>query len=194
MNFGVYDEPIDSHKGAFQSVKSADPGFHETGFKLENVFAPPIAVALLTQGYGKQHQEWMKQYRYLACIEVAVRDVGRGRIKLNKKGQLLIEKTLSKEDKKRAEQGMRVVQEIFTVTGAKKILHSPYLFGLHLMGGVSIGTDPKTSVVNPDFQLHTHENIYLADSSIFPRAPGINPAFTIMSLSHLASQRIVEYW
>ncbi len=194
MNFGVYDEPIDSHKGMFQSVKSSDPDLHAQGFKLENVFAPPIAIALLTPGYGKQHQEWMKKFRYLACIEVAVKDVGRGRIKLDKKGRLVVEKSLTKEDQKRARTGVEFVTDIFYKTGAKKVLVSPFMFGLHLMGGCSLGSDPATSVVNDDFQVHGFENIHVSDSSVFPRAPGVNPALTIMALSHRASERILANW
>jgi len=55
-----------------------------------------------------------------------------------------------------------------------------------------MGTDPKNSVVNERFQLHGFANIFVADSSIFPAAPGINPALTIMALSHRASLAVLS--
>ncbi|MCL6643148.1 MAG: GMC family oxidoreductase N-terminal domain-containing protein, partial [Candidatus Bipolaricaulota bacterium] len=39
MVFGLFDDPIDAHKGAFQAIKSDDERFRRGGFKIENVFA-----------------------------------------------------------------------------------------------------------------------------------------------------------
>jgi choline dehydrogenase-like flavoprotein len=74
--------------------------------------------------------------------------------------------------------------------GAREILQSPVYFGLHLMGGASIGTDSRRSVVNPEFQLHHHDKIFVVDSSIFPSAPGINPSLTIFALGEKLSQQL----
>jgi choline dehydrogenase-like flavoprotein len=87
---------------------------------------------------------------------------------------------------------LKTVRSIFETVGAKEIYQSPFKFGLHLMGGCSIGTDPKRSVVNEEFQVHGARNIFIADSSIFPSAPGINPALSIMALTHRASQEILS--
>ncbi|MHA2105563.1 MAG: GMC oxidoreductase [Candidatus Hodarchaeales archaeon] len=192
MNFAVFDEQINAHKGAFQTVKSDDIHMREKGYKLENVFASPIGIAMLYPEIGKKHQEWMRKYQYLMCMEVAVRDIGKGRLDVDKKGKLVIRKQLSKEDHKRAKEGMKTVKEIFEVLNAKEIYQSPLMFGLHLMGGCAIGVDPQTSVVNENYQVHNYPNLYIADSSIFPNAPGINPALTIMALSHKASQKAIE--
>ena len=64
--------------------------------------------------------------------------------------------------------------------------------GLHLMGGCAIGNDERTSVVNEAFQVHGMNNLYIADSSVFPDAPGINPSLTIMALSHQAAASILR--
>lgn len=191
MNFGVYDEPVDSHKGAFQSLKSADPGFRKAGFKLENVYGPPVAIAMLLPGFGRRHLAQMKRISHYACIEVAVRDTNPGRIRVNRKGDLLIEKSLNAEDRARAARGLDAVNRIFSATGAREIINSPSPFGLHLMGGCAIGTDPARSVVDESFRLHGHDNVYIADSSIFPNAPGINPSLTIMALGKMAAAGIL---
>jgi choline dehydrogenase-like flavoprotein len=60
------------------------------------------------------------------------------------------------------------------------------------MGGLGIGVNPRESVVSPEFKLHGYKNIYAADSSIFPNAPGINPSLTIMALSKMAAAKVFE--
>lgn len=190
MSFGIFDEYIDAHKGYFQTVASKDPIFREQGFKLENVFAPPISVAMLFNSLGKDHQEIMRNYRNMQCIEVAIRDENIGEIKLDNKGKLQVSKPLTDQDKNKRDMGLEVVNNILSASKAKRIIQSPYYFGLHLMGGCSIGTDPKTSVVDPEFKLHGHNNIYIADSSIYPAAPGINPSLSIFALSQKLSEQL----
>jgi choline dehydrogenase-like flavoprotein len=192
MNLGVYDEPINAHRGPLQSYKSADPTFRRGGFKLENVFAPPVALAMLVPGFGRAHQQRMKQVTHFACIEVAVRDTNPGRIRLGRGGHLRIEKRLNEEDRRRRDRGRDAIRNIFLATGAKEIIEGNVAIGLHLMGGCNMGVDPARSVVSPEFRLHGCANIYAADSSIFPNAPGINPSFTIMALSLMGAARILE--
>lgn len=192
MSFGFFDEKIDSHKSAFQTVASDDPNFRKSGFKLENVFAPPIAIAMLMNKPGTEHHRMMKRYRNMACIEVAVRDQNTGEISVNNKGKLIVKKEMTDQDKKRREAGLTAVNNIFSKAGAKEIYQSPFYFGLHLMGGCTMGTNEKNSVVNNKFQVHGNPNIYIADSSIFPNAPGINPSLTIFALSQMLSEQLVS--
>ncbi len=192
MTFAEFDEPVDAHRGAFQACKSDDPRFRKAGFKLENVFAPPTSVAMLYPGFGARLQAFMLRYRHLACIEVAVHDTVPGRISVDSRGKLQIAKRLGGEDARRGQAGLVAVREILESAGARTILHCPMSFGLHLMGGLAIGQDAQRSAVDGRFSLHGFHNIYIADSSIFPAAPGINPALTIMALSHRASQEVLR--
>ena len=192
MTLGVYDEPVNAHHGPLQSYKSADPDFRREGFKLENVFAPPVAVAMLVPGFGRAHQRRMRAITHFACIEVAVRDTMPGRIRLSRKGTAIVDKPLNAEDRRRRDRGREAIRNIFLATGAREIIEGDIAIGLHLMGGCGIGTDPQRSVVAPGFHLHDMPEIYAADSSIFPNAPGINPSFTIMALSLMAADRIVR--
>lgn len=192
MNLALYDEPINAHRGPLQSFKSDDPGLRRSGFKLENVFAPPVAIAMLLPGFGIEHQRRMQKITRMACIEVAVRDTNPGRIRLTKSGGLAIEKRLNDEDRRRRDRGRWAIRNIFHSTGAKEIIESDIAIGLHLMGGCAIGTDPVAAVVSPEFRLFGSRNVYAADSSVFPNAPGINPSLTIMALSLKAASEILR--
>ena len=192
MNFGIYDQPVMSHLGAFQAFKSDDAGFRKNGFKLENVYAGPAAIALLLSGFGRQHHRTMERLSHFACIEVCTRDTQPGRIRVNRRGKTIIVKRQNKEDLRRYQKGLAVIDEIFNATGAKEVIHGTMGIGLHLMGGCGMGTDPIRSVVDPDFRLHGFKNIFCADSSIFPNAPGINPSLTIMALSKKAAAQLLK--
>lgn len=192
MWFGVQKDPVDAHKGGFQSVASKDPNFRKEGFKLENVFGPPISVGMLFDVQGRKHLEYMKKYRHLQCIEVAVRDENIGEISVDKKGKLIVNKPLTDQDIARKNKGLTAIKNILKAADAVDVLEAPFYFGLHLMGGCVMGVDPNRSVVDPEFRVHGMENLYIADSSIYPNAPGINPSLTIMALAHRLSQQITR--
>jgi choline dehydrogenase-like flavoprotein len=103
-----------------------------------------------------------------------------------------IDKRLNEEDRRRHQRGVEAIDRIFKATGAGEVIHSPIGIGLHLMGGCGLGVDPEGSVTGPDFRLHGCRNMYAADSSVFPNAPGINPSLTIMALSLKAAAGILE--
>ncbi len=187
MTFADFDDPVDAHRGAFQTVKSSDPVLRGKGYKLENVFAPPVSVAMLFKDTGPSLQEFMLRYRHFACVEVAVRDEATGELSVDGKGRLRVCKSLTNRDMERRDDGVAVVRAMFESLGAKRIFQSPLYFGLHLMGGCALGTDESSSVCGETFQVHGHPNLYCADTSTYPLAPGINPALTCMALSHRMS-------
>lgn len=192
MSFGLYDEVINSHLGAFQAFKSDERGFRKEGFKLENVYAGPEGIALLVPGFGKAHQTRMEKLSHFACIEVCTRDTHPGQVRIDSKGKALIQKKRNPEDISRQKKGEKVIEEIFRSTGAGEVMHGRIGIGLHLMGCCPVGTDSKTSVIDPEFRLHGFKTIFAADSSIFPNAPGINPSLTIMALSKKAAATILR--
>ena len=192
MVLGIYDREINSHKGAFQSLKSDDATFRANSFKLETVYGPPVAVSMLMPGIAMENMSRMKQYSQMACIEVAIRDKNPGQITVDSKGRHKIHKQLNPEDRNTQEKGFNVIHNIFNSTGAREIVNGEITIGLHLMGGLGIGADPSRSVVDPEFRLHGRSNIFCADSSIFPNAPGINPSLTIMALNKMAGEKILR--
>jgi choline dehydrogenase-like flavoprotein len=63
----------------------------------------------------------------------------------------------------------------------------------HALGSMVTGTDPQTSVVDPDGKVYGIEGLYVGDGSILPRSSRVNPALTIYAWGlrlgeHLANQ------
>ncbi|MFK7873129.1 MAG: GMC family oxidoreductase N-terminal domain-containing protein [Oligoflexales bacterium] len=191
LTLARYAEKIRSFEGPLQTYKSNDPQFREKGFKLENVFAGPVALSMIIPKHGLNHQEWMTHLSHTACIEVAIRDTTPGEIKTHR-GKVTILKNISNEDLKKRNEGFKIIDKIYHESGCLQTTKSDMAISLHLMGGCRIGSDDQQSVVNENFQLHHHKNIFCADSSIFPCAPGINPSLTVMALSSMASQSVIR--
>ena len=56
--------------------------------------------------------------------------------------------------------------------------------GNHVFCTTRMHGDPKHGVVDEDGRCHDLENLYIADTGIFPRCSGVNPMFTGMALAH----------
>lgn len=55
--------------------------------------------------------------------------------------------------------------------------------GLHTMGGMQMGANPMTSVVDGDGRMHQMDNVFCSDSSVFATSGGSNPTNTIMAVA-----------
>lgn len=64
------------------------------------------------------------------------------------------------------------------------------LFSAHLMGGLPMGSNPRAAAVDPSGRLYGLRNLYVADSSVLPSAPAVNPMITIMAMAHRIARRI----
>jgi choline dehydrogenase-like flavoprotein len=65
------------------------------------------------------------------------------------------------------------------------------LFSAHQMGSLPLGTDPQRSACDPEGRLRGVSNVFVADSSLFPGASGVNPMITTMGLAHHVAKGII---
>jgi gluconate 2-dehydrogenase alpha chain len=90
--------------------------------------------------------------------------------------------------------------EIFQAMGArqmdKQYRRAPYDITdyqtTHLCGGAIMGTDPKTSAVNPYLQSWDVPNLFVIGASAFPQNAGYNPTGTVAALAYRSAQAIRE--
>jgi choline dehydrogenase-like flavoprotein len=192
FHFGLFDREICAHRGPFQVYGSQDPKMREQGFKLENTFPRPAGLAWLLPGYGRSHHAVMRKFRQLSCVETAIRSFHPGRLQLDRKGHMIIDCGLTADEERRTKIARQLAYDILSSFGAGKIFTSRFSICPHHFGGLNMGVDPKTSCVDPAFRLHGFPDIFCADSSAFPNAPGMNPALTILALSLKASSQLLQ--
>lgn len=63
----------------------------------------------------------------------------------------------------------------------------------HPSGGCIMGRTPKDSVTDSTHRVHGFDNLFVADSSVFPTPVSVDPSFTIMAFGHVASRHIHDY-
>ncbi|MFP5578566.1 MAG: GMC oxidoreductase [Acidimicrobiia bacterium] len=66
------------------------------------------------------------------------------------------------------------------------------LAGQHQAGTCRMGTDPTTSVTDPDGRVHGHDNLWIADASVHVTNGSVGPALTIMALAHRLAQGLAR--
>jgi len=155
-----------------------------------NAFAPE---------FGRAHKQFMKEGGYLRIGSLApsLSKIS-GRWYMDPDGKLLYGGDHSLTIK-RAQEGMEIARAVLKEMGAFKILPAESKVrialqngGAHKAGSCRAGLDPKTSVVNPYFESHDVDNLWICDGSVIPRASTGNSGTPQASVTVFAAQRIIE--
>ncbi len=104
--------------------------------------------------------------------------------------------SLTAEDIASANDSLNTISEIIEASGgvitSKSNPNSPGVDSVHYCGTAKMGTDPKTSVLNPYLQSHDVKNLYVADGSGFIDFSEKNPTLTVMALASRSSDYLIE--
>ena len=65
-------------------------------------------------------------------------------------------------------------------------------FSAHQMGTARAGRDPRTSATDPWGRVRGARDLYVADTSLFPTALGVNPMVTVMALAARVARAVHE--
>ncbi len=209
----VYPDAVKVWEGATQGWDS-EHYRQSDRVKFEALSITPDIMAGRVPGVGAEFKKAMHDYERLGNVGCALIAEAEGRVRPLGSGAL-ITYSITQDDVLRLRKGMKLVAEIMFAAGAEEVL--PGLHGLppritkdqlglfddaptnpqsytmvmtHLFSTARMGTDPKQSVVGPDFQLHDTRGVYVLDSSIFPTNIGVNPQHTIMAMAMAGARRI----
>ena len=75
----------------------------------------------------------------------------------------------------------------------RRVRNEPFrilLGSAHQMGTARIHPNPSEGVVDLKGKVHGLDNVYITDSSTFPRCSGVNPMITIQAMSHFLTSSI----
>ncbi len=192
------------------------------GFWIECPPMLPGLAAVATPGFGEAHRRRMADFAKTASFIVLVRDGARrdrpnGRVFLDRKGRTRIRYRMRADERRLMLEGMaaagrmhlacgarealtlqtgaapiRSESELAGIAGLRVVPNRISLFSAHVNGTCRVGTDPATSGCDPDFQRHGTPGVYVADGSVLPSAPSVNPQETIMAVGHAAADAILE--
>lgn len=109
--------------------------------------------------------------------------------------QLKISVDYDDNDEKMVKDYIEQMTEMFTKAGFTNIRSSdskqaPGL-DIHEMGGVRMGKDPKTSLLNAHHQLHAVPNVYVTDGASMTSTATQNPSLTYMAFAARAAHHAV---
>lgn len=62
----------------------------------------------------------------------------------------------------------------------------------HEAGGLDMGSDPRTSVTDPDGRFHEVPNLVCVDAAAFPRVGATNPHLTIIAVARVKAERLAS--
>jgi len=81
-------------------------------------------------------------------------------------------------------EAIRLAGLVFDALGATSRTHVDDFFGAgHIMGTYCMGTNPRSSVVDPLGRTHDHRNLFLLGSGLFPTGATANPTLTLAALA-----------
>jgi choline dehydrogenase-like flavoprotein len=110
--------------------------------------------------------------------------------------QLVMNIDHSENDEKIIKDFLVQGREMLEKSGCKKIVEintqqAPGL-DIHEMGGVRMGKDPKTSLLNKWNQFHNCTNVFVTDGACMTSTSTQNPSITFMALTARAANHAVE--
>ncbi len=169
---------------------------------------------------GRQHKDDMSRFRNTSGLIWLIRDRAHGRVDVDAAGNAVPTYRLTDEaDIATFRAGAEACARLHEAAGAVRIGGlarsrpiwnrgddfdaylaqlrecplDPFEYGVfsaHQMGSCRMGSDPATSVANPEGQLHDTPGVWIGDASAFPTASGTNPMITIMALARRTAEAI----
>lgn len=197
-------------------VYDAKGNYVEGGYLLMPNQLHPGMLAAVIPGMGKEHQQWMSALPRIGGTIGWIDDVPTelGRIELSggvrkvhysigRVGAMMIRDLLKKQVLINFAAGAEKVlipdnratlltspDQIDVIDGISLRPGTLLMAAPHPSGGCRMGPDAKTSVVNSEHRVHGFDNLYVADSSVFPTGVSVDPSYTIMAFSYVAARSI----
>tara|TARA_B110000503_G_scaffold80101_1_gene122813 strand:+ start:3321 stop:4874 length:1554 start_codon:yes stop_codon:yes gene_type:complete len=192
--------------------------YREGGYILMANQIQPAFFAAVLPGYGESHGDLMKQMKNIGGTISWMDDIPDelGEVQLNDDGSKTIHYGYGPTTQKVLKDSIHKQIQLQFTAGAQKViiaghqgitlesldeLHKVddlvieagglFLASPHPGGGCRMGENPSNSVVGFDHKVHGLDNVFVADSSVFPTSSALDPSLTIMGFSHIAAKSII---
>ena len=180
---------------------------------LASILYPANLASFLSYLPPAEHMRMMRRFHHMSSVTITLKDdPAKSRIEI-KDGRAQLDFRESRQDIENLRRCFLLAAKGFLAVGARRVflplVRPPQieceadlrrietmkfgyddliLYSDHTSGGNSYGVDAQHGITDPRGRFFETANVYAADSSLFPSAPGVNPSWTIMALArHVAS-------
>ncbi|MEU6285064.1 GMC family oxidoreductase [Streptomyces sp. NPDC047028] len=205
---GRFSEPVTAWRGVLQSVGVEK--FHSDGILLEATAGPPGMTSFVLPGVGRALRAELDDVASLSTLGAMIADRPSGQVFGARRS--LIRYNLHRDDARKLLCAMEAQGRILFAAGAVEVLtgiaaaprartmekflevlrgvtpSQLHLTAFHPTGTVAMGADPQTAPVNPDGWLRGVHGVLIADGSLLPTCPEVNPQVTIMAAALAVSE------
>jgi choline dehydrogenase-like flavoprotein len=191
------------------------------GFWIECPPMLPALAAASLPGFGDGHRRRMRGLANTGALIVLVRDGAasdrsQGEVVAGRDGRVRIRYRMRTPEWRTLDRGIRAAARLHLAARATEAcsLHADAtplrserdveaarfrhgrnrlaLFSAHVNGTCRMTGDARRGPCSPDGGVRGAPGVYVADGSLFPTAPGVNPQATIMALASLVARGITD--
>ena len=212
MLAGRFDDDVVAWRGVLQSAAVHE--FHESrGVLIEATSTPPGMGSMVFPGYGAELLGWLNRAPQIATFGAMVADRGVGSVS-SVRGETLVRYTIDRADIAKLLVAVEAMGRLLFAAGAVEVLtglpgaptvtslpalqdvlrqcnpRSLHLAAFHPTGTAAAGADEQLCPVDEHGRLRGVDGVWVADASILPSCPEVNPQLSIMALALAVADEI----
>ena len=214
MLAGRFDDDVVAWRGVLQSAAVHE--FHESdGVLIEATSTPPGMGSMVFPGYGAELLSWLDRAPQVATFGAMVADRGVGSVS-SVRGETLVRYTIDRADIAKLLVALEAMGRLLFAAGAVEVLtglpgaptvtslpalqevlrssnpRSLHLAAFHPTGTAAAGADEQRCPVDEHGRLRGVDGVWVADASILPSSPEVNPQLSIMALALAVADEVSE--
>jgi choline dehydrogenase-like flavoprotein len=214
MLAGRFDDNVVAWRGVLQSAAVHE--FHESdGVLIEATSTPPGMGSMVFPGYGAELLSWLDRAAQVATFGAMVADRGVGSVS-SVRGETLVRYTIDRADIAKLLVALEAMGRLLFAAGAVEVLtglpgaptvtslpalqevlrssdpRSLHLAAFHPTGTAAAGADEQLCPVDERGRLRGVDGVWVADASILPSSPEVNPQLSIMALALAVADEVVS--
>jgi choline dehydrogenase-like flavoprotein len=213
MLAGRFDDDVVAWHGVLQSAAVHE--FHEShGVLIEATSTPPGMGSMVFPGYGAELLSWLDRAPQVATFGAMVADRGVGSVH-SARGDTLVRYNITRADIAKLMVAVEAMGRLLFAAGAVEVLtglpgamtvtslpalqdalrrsnpRSLHLAAFHPTGTAAAGADEQRCPVDETGRLRGVDGVWVADASILPSCPEVNPQVSIMALALAVADEVV---